>query len=91
MSLRKDLNDLVRGMNNRLSISRTLLLVGIGLVFIYTTLILERILKLEQEFFVESLISAVSLLGGITALLGSIYGWAKYLDWKNNKKPDKEP
>jgi len=91
MSLRKDLNDLVRGMNNRLSISRTLLLVGIGLVFIYTTLILERILKLEQEFFVDSLTSAVSLLGGIVALLGSIYGWAKYLDLKNNKKSDKEP
>jgi len=83
MGLRRDLNDLVRGMNNRLSISRTLLLVGIGLVFIYTTLILSRILNLKPEFFVQALTGAVALLGGIAALLGGIYGWGKYLDRKN--------
>jgi len=80
MSIRKDFNDLVRDRWGRTSLSRLLLLTGMGLILIATALIVDRILNLPDPLFVQSLTAAVLLLGGITTLLGALAGWKSWLD-----------
>jgi hypothetical protein len=86
MNLKKNINDLIRR-GDRLSLSRLLMFIGIGQVFIYTAVIMKRVVWLDDTLFVESLSSIVLLLGGIFTLLGGIYAWGSYLDGKKKAPP----
>jgi len=70
--------------DSRVSISRLLLLTGVILVFVYTVLFLNRVLRLGDDLFVASLGQVTALLSGLTALLGVIYGFAKWLNGRGN-------
>jgi len=70
--------------DSRVSISRLLLLTGVILVFVYTGLFLNRALRLSDDLFVACLGNVSALLSGLTALLGVIYGFAKWLNGRGN-------
>jgi len=83
--VKKFLHELTHDWQDRASPTRLLLLTGAGQVFIYTALILEKILRLKPDMFVSALPSAVALLGGILSLLGLIYGWRSFVDNRRRK------